>query len=266
MKKRFSIAIVLLVLTIAFASDSLCAETDTEKMIKQVEAKVAKVKTFKADMTMAMEMMGQKMVSEGNLAFKEPDKMRMDMTTSVGAMKVKSTVISDGKTFWTYQPMMKMVMKMDIKKVADETGEDIARQQMSDISKPFEDYERDSIRYIGTEKLDETTTNVFEAAPKEKIEFERMPFVPAKMKLWIGADDGFIRKVVTLDEEGKEMMSMSFTNIQMNVEIADTQFEFKPPKGAQVMDMTESTINMYKQMKEGEEEGEEEEEEEEEED
>ena len=44
-------------------------------------------------------------------------------------------------------------------------------------------------------------------------------------------------------------MTQSYSNIQTNVEMDDSLFEFTPPEGAQIMDMTEPTINMMKQMK-----------------
>ncbi len=64
-----------------------------------------------------------------------------------------------------------------------------------------------------------------------------------------GAEDGVVRKMIMFNEEGKEMMSQSYTNIQLNIEVADSQFEFTPPEGIQTVDMTEGTINMMKEMK-----------------
>lgn len=68
------------------------------------------------------------------------------------------------------------------------------------------------------------------------------------MEIWIGADDGVLRKMIMLDKEGKEMMSQSYTNIQLGIEVADSQFEFTPPEGSQVVDMTEGTIGMMKEI------------------
>jgi len=40
---------------------------------------------------------------------------------------------------------------------------------------------------------------------------------------------------------------MAYTNIEVNTKIADSLFEFTPPEGVQVTDMTERTIKMIKQ-------------------
>ncbi|MCD5401927.1 hypothetical protein LR013_05005 [candidate division NPL-UPA2 bacterium] len=43
------------------------------------------------------------------------------------------------------------------------------------------------------------------------------------------------------------MFSQSYTNIEVNIKVADGQFKFTPPEGAQVIDMTDEVLNMMKQ-------------------
>ena len=90
---------------------------------------------------------------------------------------------------------------------------------------------------------------VFKGLPR-KSEMGEMTFTPAEIEMWIGADDGLVRKMTLFNEEGKEMMTHSYMNVEINTEVNDSQFEFTPPEGTQVMDMTEGTINMIKEMKE----------------
>ena len=118
----------------------------------------------------------------------------------------------------------------------------------TDISRPFKLFEPESISHVRTEEIDGGKACVFRGLP-EKSDRKKTFFSPAQIELWIGADDGVIRKMVFLNEEGTEIMSQSYTNIQLNVEAADSQFEFTPPEGVQVADMTEGTVNMMREMK-----------------
>ena len=168
----------------------------------------------------------------------------MDM----GAMKMQQIHVSDGKTTWIYHPKMNLAMRIDMEKVAAETKEESAGEKTADISKPFHSIQRDTISRVRTEEIDGSKACVFRGLP-EKSGVQKMPFAPAEIELWIGADDGLVRKMIMFNEEGKEIMSQSYTNIQLNIEVADSQFAFTPPEGTQVVDMTEGTINMLKEMK-----------------
>ena len=84
------------------------------------------------------------------------------------------------------------------------------------------------------------------APPADKAD-PTAPLAPAKMELWIGADDGLVRKIVMFDGQGAEMISQSYKNVELNPKVLDKEFEFTPPEGVQVMDMTEQTLNMMKQ-------------------
>jgi len=246
MQKGWLIGMVFLFLAGAWGQGLLNADPATEKVISELEAKAAAVKTYRADMTMTTEMMGKKMVWQGKMLFKKPGKMRMEMIMDMGAMKMKQIHISDGKITWIYQPLMKMVTKIDVEKVTAEMKEKVGESNSGDISKPFQGFQRESLSYrvkkVGGEKF-----YVFQGLPKIP-EMQKTTFAPAKMEIWLGADDGMVRKIIMFSEEGKEMMSQVYTNVNINVRIADSQFEFTPPEGVQVMDMTEGSVNMMREM------------------
>ena len=143
---------------------------------------------------------------------------------------------------------MKLAMRIDMEKVAAETKEEPAEQETADICKPLQSLQRESVSHVRTEEIDGSRVCVFQGLPG-KTGLQKMPFAPAKIEMWIGADDGVVRRMIMLNEEGKEMMSQSYTNIQLNIEIADSQFEFTPPEGIQAVDMTEGTISMMTEMK-----------------
>jgi len=245
---RWPIASGLVALTLVMGNSPLRGEEGTEQIIANLKTKAAAVKSYQADMTTTMQMMGKNMSMRGTILVKKPKKSRTEMVTDMGSMKMEQIHVSDGKTTWIYQPKMKLAMRIDMEKVAAETKDKSGGEKTADISNPFQFFQPESISHIRTEEIDGSKACVFHGLPG-KSDVQKMPFAPAKIELWIGADDGLVRKTVFFNEEGKEMMSQSYTNIRLNIEVADSQFDFTPPEGVQVADMTEGTINMMKEMK-----------------
>ena len=248
MRRRWWIVSILLVLTLVLGCGLPRTSKTKEEIMAEVEDRAATVDSYRADLTMTMEMMGEEMITQGKMVFKKPNRSRMEMVMDMGTMKMKQVVVSNGQTAWTYQPEMKMVTKINLEKIAAETKQGVGKQMAGDISKPFQVFQRESISYIRTGKMDGGKVYVFQGVPKTA-EMQQTPFAPAKMEMWIGVDDGLLRKMIMFNEKGKETMSQSYTNIELNMEVADSQFEFTPPEGVQVTDMTEGTLNMIKQMK-----------------
>jgi len=239
----------LLALTLVVGNSPLRGQEGTEQIIAKLETKAAAVESYRADMAATIQMMGKNMSMQGSILFKKPKMSRAETVMDMGAVKMQQIQISDGKTAWMYQPKMNLAMRIDLEKVAAETEEDPAGQKTTDISKPLQSFQRESISHVRTEDIEGSKVCVFEGLPGKQ-GLQKMPFAPAKIEMWIGAGDGLVRRMIMFNEEGKEMMSQSYTNIQLNVEAADSQFKFTPPEGVQVVNMTEGTINMMKEMKE----------------
>ncbi len=128
-------------------------------------------------------------------------------------------------------------------------GEGIPEKCGSDITRPFQGLKRESIRYLGTEKLAGQEVYLFEATPSDTKGMEQTQFTPSRVKLWVGTDNGVLFKMAAYDRQGQEMLSQSFSAIELDVSVADSLFVFTPPEGIQVVDMTEATVNTLKSMK-----------------
>lgn len=246
---RWQIPVGVCVLALSMGAALVQAEENAQQVIDKLKSKAESAQSASADMQMTTTMMGQNITMKGTMLFQAPKKNRMEIDMSLGNMKMQQTIVSDGKTVWTYQPTMKMVSKIDLEKVIAATGVDKAGQQASsDITSPFGAFKPDTVKLLGAEELGGVKTEVFEGMP-QTAELPNMPFKFSKMKIWVGADDGLLRKMVWFDENAKEMMSQTYDNIQTGIDIPASKFEFTPPVGVQVMDMTEGTINMIKSMK-----------------
>jgi outer membrane lipoprotein-sorting protein len=198
--------------------------------------------------------MGQAMTSKGRMILRKPDRTYTEMETDMGVMKMKQIMVSDGKWMWMHQPAMNMITKIDMAKLAAATkgapGAAPAATGGADLTKPLLMFDQATVKLLRTDTLEGTDVYVFEGEmPKGAVGAPQMqiPFLPAKMQAWVSAGDGLLRKMVMLDKEGKETMTQTYSNIVLNKDYPDSQFQFTPPAGAQVMDMTEGALNMMKQ-------------------
>ncbi len=78
-----------------------------------------------------------------------------------------------------------------------------------------------------------------------------VPTMPDSAKVWISTKDGLPRKMVFHTPTGEEMMSQEFRNVEVNPTLDPSLFEFTPPEGVQVTDMTDGIINMLATMNAG---------------
>lgn len=247
-KRRWWLTGLFTVLTVIAWSGFICSEESKEQIIKSIETKAALIATYRADLSMSMDVMGEKMVTQGSIFFKKPDKSYIENDIVMGTMKMKQIIVSDGKTVWTYQPTMKMVTKIDLGKVMAVTDDKSNGQMSGDISEPFRGYNEESISYVRTDQILGEKVYIFQGVPGSS-PMQKQAFMPAKIETWVSAVDGLIRKLIMFSDEGKEMMVQSYTNIETNIEVEDSRFDFVVPDGIQVMDLTEGTLNMMKEMR-----------------
>lgn len=215
----------------------------TEAIMKEVEEKRKAVKSHRAQVTRQMQMMGTMMTYHTREWFKK-DKSRQEMTTSMAPGETITIGDSLG-VMWTYMPQMKVVQKIDMRRVKETLKEEVEEEKETGS---FYGMVKETVRYVGKESLEGEDVHVFEGeAPEAQGEFQQLQ--PSRMKVWIGVNDGLVRKQVGTNEKGEEVTSEIRTSVEVNISIPDSMFVFTPPEGVQVMDFTENAINMARQMK-----------------
>jgi outer membrane lipoprotein-sorting protein len=242
---RWHVPAAVAVLAFALQSGFLHGEETTEQIIAELKAKAENVETVRADLKMTTTVMAQQLTMEGSAIFSKPDRTHIEMSMDIGAMKMDQTVISDGTTVWTYQPTLRMVHKIDTAQVAAETGIEHSAQQGGDVMRPFQSLQAESIKWLRSDESEGVEIHVFEGTPAVP-DLPQIPFTPAKIELWVGVEDGLLRKATMYDAEGNEVISQSYDNIEVNVDVPEEKFQFVPPEGIQVLDMTENVISMLK--------------------
>jgi outer membrane lipoprotein-sorting protein len=222
-------------------------ELNAGDVVDAITKRANEVKRYHQRTSMSMNMMGSELKTDGE-AWMDGGKFRMESTMPPNQ---KQIIVSDGKTIYTYMPLMKMVQKMDVERMKAALG-DKFKDQFNDPanSNPLKGMDAKSLKYYGTETLNDEPVYVVEGKIGGDLDKMKsmMPTVPETAKFWISTKDGLPRKLIFHNNTGAEMMSQEFSHVEVNPKLDPSLFEFTPPKDAQVTDMTDGVINMLATM------------------
>jgi outer membrane lipoprotein-sorting protein len=246
-KAGLAVALILIFSVSALAQ----SDSKTEKIIDELLRKSGEITTYRVDTKMETQMMGQTMITEGEMAFKKPNKMHLETTSNMMG-GVKQEIFTTGDIVWTYMPLMKMATKIDLSKIKEQNPQYVDMAENADITKPFKGFPKDKIKYIEKKTIDGIEVHVFEVVPDlpgQTPQAQPMPHMfPGKIVFSINVENGLPVTVTMLAKDGSTITEQSYSNFRINVPIDDSEFEFTPPEGVQVMDMTEGTMNMMRRM------------------
>jgi len=218
-----------------------------EEVIKEIGEKREKVESYRSRVTQKMQMMGAMMTLETE-EWSSGKKFRREATNSMMPTG-KTIAISDEQVLWTYMPSMNMVQKMDMQRMK-EVKEEMKKDEPESESSSFHGMEKETIQYLGRGVLEGEEVHLFKGE-SEKIPKELNRLQLERVEIWIGAEDGLVRKKVGYNSEDKEVMTEIRSDVEINLSLPDSLFIFTPPEGIQVMDITDSAIDMAKKMKAG---------------
>lgn len=250
-------AISALVAVFFIASAVGCAEPiTTEQRLAEIAGLVEDIESYRTTMTMEMEIMGQPMTTEQKITFKKPNKTRM---ISTGGMMggMNQEMYSNGNVMWSYMPTTGMATKMDMTRFKGANQDyPVMAGGWNPISM-FEKIPKDTVEYIDDEITDEGLAYVFKTTmdmdlekemPQGASEFPMPAMLPKEMVFWISASTGLPVKIIMIGKNDNTMTETTYSEYEINPEIDDSVFEFTPPEGVQVMDMTQGAEIMMKQM------------------
>lgn len=170
--------------------------------------------------------------------------MTMDTQTSMpGGVALESKIVMDGDTVWTHLPIMNMVQKLDLVRLRAEAPDMAASAEQ----KPYDilgQVDTEQMTYLGSVLLDGTATEHFRASAAS---MPAMPGLPqGTIELWVAADDGITRKMVLADSNGNPVSTQRISDVDCVTPIPPETFEFVLPEGAQVKDMTDLMVKMWR--------------------
>jgi hypothetical protein len=257
------------------ASASLAAQEAKSfaDLVEIFRSKNLKYESWTNDYEMDMAMQGMTLSGRGTQTAKG-DRMVQNMTMDVmgQTMSVKSVVDENG-IMWSETNAMgqHMVMKMDMS-VMMKLSEEMAGLDFPGMGDGFNNLNQDplevlesfSAMYQAESIAEETKDGVPVYTIKARLQdgasegydptgmMAAMGMSMDKMDLSIGREDGFMRHMAILGADGAPIMTMAMKNLKFNVDIPDATFEYTPPAGVQIMDMTEQMQEMLDQMESGE--------------
>jgi outer membrane lipoprotein carrier protein len=194
------------------------SDANAVKLLKAVGQKYSAYKTMQMDISLTIE--NQDAKSKETKTGKVSSKGNM-FKAEMG----NQTIISDGKTLWTY---LKDVNEVQINNF--EQGQDIMTP--NDI---FKIAEKDYLAYMG-DKITEggKSLQIIELTPKNKT----LSF--SKIKMYIDVSDNSVKRGVVYDKNAIHY-TYSISNLKTNMELSDSTFKFDKSKypGVEVIDLRE---------------------------
>lgn len=214
--------------------------------LDEIEAKfreaIGKLGAYEADMTLKsnMNMSGMSITQDmtGHMlnVFKEGKTLSrstmqgsqvMNMGGNEQKMEMKMLSVSDGEI--AYVDTEQMGQRTVIKTKAENADQYGGRNF-------FEEMKKTHNLSIGDDvEVDGKPCWTVIATPKEPT---GQPGAPEKMHFNIWQEHGVVLKMMGLDENDKEVLTMTVSNVNLNPTVDPKQFEFEVPEGVQVMDMT----------------------------
>ena len=194
------------------------SDANAVKLLKAVGQKYSAYKTMQMDISLTIE--NQDAKSKETKTGKVSSKGNM-FKAEMG----NQTIISDGKTLWTY---LKDGNEVQINNF--EQGQDIMTP--NDI---FKIAEKDYLAYMG-DKITENgkSLQIIELTPKNKT----LSF--SKIKMYIDVSDNSVKRGVVYDKNAIHY-TYSISNLKTNMELSDSTFKFDKSKypGVEVIDLRE---------------------------
>jgi chaperone LolA len=188
---------------------------DAEKILSKVQKKYESIKdltaSFTQDVTFGISKMKQKV--DGTIYIKKGNKYRIELE--------KQTIVTDGKTVWSYSPINNQVI---IDKFKDDPKSVTPDKVFVNVPKNY------LAISLGTENILNKKTSVIKLTPKDKKSLTKT------MKVWIDEEDYFMRKIEIIDASDNVNIYL-IKSIKIDSNISEDLFKFNVPEGVQKVDL-----------------------------
>ncbi len=203
------------VVAIGFSSACLlnAAEIDVPRTLKGIEDRYNRTQTLQLSFTESYKLQGRARVEKGDLFLRKPGRMRWQYAAPAGKL-----FISDGKFIYSYTPQDNRAEKMKLKETNDMRAPLaflLGRLEFNKDFREFRAHAEDGGVFITT-------------IPKsDKLPYSEVSF--------LAGQDFTIRRLEVKGQDNS-LLQFTFENEKKDPPIADTLFQFAPPKGAEYVD------------------------------
>lgn len=187
---------------------------DTARALQQ---KYDRVKDFTADFTHTYEggVLKKKTTERGTMQIKKPGRMRWDYTAPD-----RKVFVSDGRKIYSYIPADKQVIVSDMPADDEATTAVLFLAGKGNLTRDF------SVSYTASDESPDTWTLRLDPRRKQR-DYDWLVLVVDRTTLQI-------RSLTAAEQQGGRS-SFAFSNYRENAGVADKAFEFKIPRGVDVI-------------------------------
>jgi outer membrane lipoprotein carrier protein len=186
---------------------------DLKQVLDRLQRHYRDTKSFTAKFNEEIAAVGApKRQRQGTVSFRKPGRMRWEFETPE-----KETIVSDGETLYSYDPDLNQVVETPLKQALKSSSATSFLLGIGNINRDFK------------------AAFANPASPNGLINL----ILDAKTggyKIEVGLDPKtYNLMTLTLTDQLGDVTKIDFSDIQDNVELADSMFEFKAPVGADIV-------------------------------
>jgi len=209
----------LLLLAMIFLGSFVWAGNDLDSILKKIDKRQRGIKDLKASFTQEkiLELLEEKLISQGKMKYRKPDRMSWKYFEPDPLLMVIKE-----KRMWLYYPDMKVAEKYDLERAGETLGLFVG------FGKSVEYLKKNYQIKLLKEKRD---FYCLELIPKKEEELRYL----SKIILWVNTKEYWPVKTKIYEPNGDTTL-IEFRNIEINTKIPDSEFEFKVPKGVEVVE------------------------------
>jgi outer membrane lipoprotein-sorting protein len=235
LKKSASMVLRIFVLAGIVASQLIFSQgiiysqdQETLNIMERLQKLAQETGSYQAEVTTVLTKKGKTSVIKGKMKFMWPN-MRWEESRHSTKRGIRLALsISNGKIRWNYIPSLKFAFKHDMKSLDEDA------RQKGWASAGY--LEEDTFQYLGSAQLENVEVFIFEGK-QNVLRAPRNSKEPGRARVYFGAQDGILRKMVELDHEGSEVASKTIFNIRIDPSISQKDFEFTPSEGTQITEV-----------------------------
>ena len=215
-----NLRILILFTLLNLPAGTLFAETSEQQALDSIQRQYEKVSTFEADFTQRsyVKMMNQTQSVKGTVKIKKPGKMKW----IYGAPDTQ-ILISDGKNLWLYVPEEEQATKVPVESIYSSNTPALFLAGKGKLTRSF-----------NVESVSEENKNIL------------VTLVPKN------DDQGLARLILHADKKNYQITGSTvydklgnkteirFSQIRINREIPEEQFQLKTPPGVEILDYTQT--------------------------
>lgn len=176
-----------------------------------------------ADYSARVSILQGKTPMEGNLLYRNPNKMRIEFSNPAGQV-----INSDGKTLTVFLPKYSVAFSQELKKRSDAAVAAMASKQGLNLLKSSY-----SIGYVTGPEPVPLDGSSGESVVKLKLTWRSGTQAYRQLELSIAAN-GFIRRIVGVTA-GQQTLQFDFSSIKTNIGIPDNRFDYDSPPTANMI-------------------------------